>query len=186
MAAPPARERLLRSAIDYLGARGITELSLRELAEALGTSHRMLIYHFGSKEGLFTEVVQAVERSQRELWDQLLADPELGPAQRSLRLWQGVSDPAVAPHARLFFELYGQALQGREPAAGLLRGDVESWLALSEATLSEAGYDREQARTTARLGLAVVRGLLLDLLATGQRDEVDAAFELFLSRYGPR
>ena len=183
MAAPPARERLLRSAVDYLGARGITELSLRELAEALGTSHRMLIYHFGSKDGLFTEVVRAVERSQRELWSELLADPELGPAQRSL--WHGVSDPAVAPHARLFFEIYGQALQGREPAAGLLRGDVESWLALSEGTLREAGYGREQARTTARLGLAVVRGLLLDLLATGERDAVDAAFELFLSRYGP-
>ena len=61
------RARLLAAAIEYLQARGISELSLRELAAAIGTSHRMLIYHFGSKEGLLVAVVQAVEEQQRAL-----------------------------------------------------------------------------------------------------------------------
>ncbi|HEX4248507.1 MAG TPA: TetR/AcrR family transcriptional regulator [Pseudonocardia sp.] len=178
-----ARARLLDAAMAYFGDHGISDLSLRQLAEALGTSHRMLIYHFGSKEGLLTEVVRAVEQGQRTLWSELVADPELDPSERPRRLWQRVSDPELEPFARLFFEIYGQALQGREPATALLEGDIESWLAPSIESLVENGMPAGRAETMARLGLAVARGLLLDLLATGQRAAVTDAFELFLSLY---
>jgi AcrR family transcriptional regulator len=177
------RERLLAAAMTYFGTRGISDLSLRQLAEALGTSHRMLIYHFGSKEGLLTEVVRAVETGQRRLWSELVADPSLDPTERPRRLWQRVSDPAMEPYARLFFEIYGQALQGREPATALLEGDIESWLAPSVRTLVDSGIPAERAEPMARLGLAVTRGLLLDQLATGQREAVAQAFELFLTLF---
>ncbi len=64
----PAREQLLERALEFLTGRGMGDISLRELAAALGTSHRMLIYHFGSKEGLFVEVVRASERRQQGAW----------------------------------------------------------------------------------------------------------------------
>ncbi|MDT7598402.1 MAG: hypothetical protein QOK26_479 [Pseudonocardiales bacterium] len=178
-----ARERLLEAAMAYFGTRGISDLSLRQLADALGTSHRMLIYHFGSKEGLLTEVVRAVETAQRELWSELVADPDLDPTERPRRLWQRVSDPAMEPFARLFFEIYGQALQGREPATGLLDGDITAWLLPSVRSLVDSGVPRERAEPMARLGVAVARGLLLDLLATGQRMAVNDAFELFLTLF---
>lgn len=57
------RERLLEAAIHYVMSRGVSDLSLREIAAAIGTSHRMLIYHFGSKEGLFVAIIRAVEES---------------------------------------------------------------------------------------------------------------------------
>ncbi len=175
------RERLLAAAMEHLGTRGISDLSLRELAGALGTSHRMLIYHFGSKEGLLTEIVRSVEAAQREVWDELLADPELEPEQRPRVLWRRLSDPSMEPHVRLFFEIYGQALQGRQPAASLLDGDIESWLEPSVANMVDNGFPLDAARATARLGLAVTRGLLLDQAATGDRDAVAAAYELFLT-----
>jgi AcrR family transcriptional regulator len=178
-----ARERLLEAAMTYFGTRGISDLSLRQLADALGTSHRMLIYHFGSKEGLLTEVVRAVEAAQRELWSELVADPDLDPTERPRRLWQRVSDPAMEPFARLFFEIYGQALQGREPATGLLDGDITAWLLPSVRSLVDSGVPQERAEPMARLGVAVARGLLLDLLATGQRMAVNDAFELFLTLF---
>ncbi|HEY2207424.1 MAG TPA: TetR/AcrR family transcriptional regulator [Pseudonocardia sp.] len=185
MSAPrgQARERLLAAAMDYLSTRGISDLSLRQLAEALGTSHRMLIYHFGSKEGLLIEVVRAVEDSQRKVWREMLADPELDAVQRPRELWRRVSDTTMEPFTRLFFEIYGQALQGREPATALLDGNVADWLEPSAQSFVEGGYPVDRAPTLARLGLAVTRGLLLDLLATGERDEVTAAFELFLEWY---
>src|SRR5438045_6471980 len=65
------RDRLLAGAVDYVAEHGVGELSLRPLAAALGTSHRMLIYHFGSKEGLLVAVVREVERRQRETFAQL-------------------------------------------------------------------------------------------------------------------
>ena len=181
---PPGHQRrdaLLTAAMEHLATRGISDLSLRELAEALGTSHRMLTYYFGSKEGLLTEIVRAVEGAQRKVWDELIADPALTAADRPLVLWRRLSAPEMEPYVRLFFEIYGQALQGRQPAATLLEGDIESWLAPTVTTLVAAGHTEESARTAARLGLAVTRGLLLDQVANGDHAEIERCYQLFLS-----
>jgi AcrR family transcriptional regulator len=173
-----ARRRLLDATVDYVAAHGVSDLSLRQLAQALGTSHRMLIHHFGSKEGLLVAVVRDVEARERTYLAEL-ADPALPPLERCERLWRHYADPAQWPHERLFFELYGQALQGRQHTGELLDGIVESWIAPLTALHLELGTPPERAAARARLGVAVVRGLLLDLLATGERQAVDAAMAEF-------
>src|SRR5205823_5515582 len=60
------RATLLDAAVDFAAGSGLADVSLRQMAAALGTSHRMLIYHFGSKEDLLVAVVDEVERRQRE------------------------------------------------------------------------------------------------------------------------
>jgi AcrR family transcriptional regulator len=142
----------------------------------------MLIYHFGSKEGLFVEVVRAVEQRQRDALAQLSQDPSLPTAEVMRRMWQRLADPALWPFERLFFEVYGQALQGRPHAAPLLDGIVESWLEPLTDLAGELGLPPDRARANARLWLAVTRGLLLDLLATGDRRGVDEAIEQFRSQ----
>ncbi len=175
------KEQLLERTIDHLAQHGLVDSSLREVAAAIGTSHRMLIYHFGSKEDLLVEVIRAVEGRQRAVMSKLLAasDDSLGDVAR--RFWERVSDPALAPHERLFFEMYGQALQGRPYAAPLLEGIIDSWLEPMTAMLLARGVPEPTARAEARLGIAVVRGLLLDLLATGDTAGATAAFELHLA-----
>ncbi len=98
----------------------------------------------------------------------------------SRRFWQRLPSPELAAHERLFFEVYGQALQGREDAKSVLDGVIDDWVEPATAALVADGLAADQARAEARLGLAVVRGLLLDVLATGDSDGVDAAFEHFL------
>ncbi len=100
-------------------------------------------------------------------------------------VWAHVSDPGVADFERLFFALYGRALQGDPGSSPLLERDIVTWLDTNAAMTEAAGYDvpPETARLHARLALAVVRGLLLDLLATGERAEVGAALEVFAARY---
>ena len=122
------RQRLLDAAVDYVAANGITGLSLRQLAAALGTSHRMLIFHFGSKEELLVEVVRTVEQRQRTLVEELTAEGIRNPIEQMTELWRRLTDPAMAAQERLFFELYGQALQGRPHTAHLLDGIVTDWL----------------------------------------------------------
>lgn len=177
------RERLLAAAVDYAAANGIGDRSLRQLAAALGTSHRMLIYHFGSMEGLLVAVVRSVEERQRavlaELEESAASAGSL--AELGRRFWQRVSDPSLWPHIRLFFELYGQALQDRPGTTPLLDGIVADWVRPVEALLRQYGLAPAAARARARLGLAVTRGLLLDLLATGDRPRVDEAMETFLA-----
>jgi AcrR family transcriptional regulator len=179
MAGVNPRERLLNAAIEHIAERGISDLSLRELAAAIGSSHRMLIHHFGGREGLLVAVVQEVEARQRALVDAVLPDPAAAPGDAMRAWWRHISDEALWPNERLFFELYGQALQGRPGTTELLDGIVDSWLEPAAMLLTQLGF--EDGEATARLGIAVTRGLLLDLLATRDRARVDAAMDVHIA-----
>src|SRR6516165_2581332 len=177
------RQRLLDASIDYVATNGLSDVSLRTLAAALGTSHRMLIFHFGSKEGLWVEIIRTVEERQRRLLGEILPDPDQ-PVREAMRAWwKHISDPALWPNERLFFEIYGQGLQGRRHTTELLDGIVDDWLdPVTEINVS-LGIPRRMARAHARLGVAVTRGLLLDLLATRDVAAVDEAMDAFIDVY---
>jgi AcrR family transcriptional regulator len=177
------RERLLDGAIDYVAQNGLSDVSLRSLAAALGTSHRMLIHHFGSREGLWVEIVRTVEARQRAILADILPDPGEPLAEAMWTWWKHISDPALWPNERLFFEIYGQALQGRPHTSELLDGIVEDWVEPAAAINISLGIPPELARAHARLGVATTRGLLLDLLATGEVEAVDAAMKAFIDVY---
>ena len=89
-----ARTRLLERIVADVGANGLGDRSLRDLAVAVGSSHRMLHYHFGSRAGVVTALVELVEASQRALLDEL-ADGTNDPAELVLALWARVSSPAM-------------------------------------------------------------------------------------------
>ena len=180
-----SRERLLAAAMDHVAQHGVGDLSLRGLAAALGTSHRMLIYHFGSREGLLIEVIRTVEAQQRAALATLLLDEDAPPAETMRRMWKRVADPSLWPNERLFFEVYAQALQGSPHALPLLDGIVDLWVEPLARIGVAQGVPEARAREEARLGVAVVRGLLLDLLATGDREAVDAAMERYIEALAP-
>ena len=175
MTAP--RDRLLAAAIEYFAAEGIGDTSLRAIATALDTSHRMLIYHFGSREGLLAAVVHAVEAQQRDALAELMADADLPPAEQAMRLWRRVAEAALV-YGPLFFELSAHAVQDRPYTAPLREGLVWMWLPPLTELYRRAGMAEAEARAGARLGLGAARGLLLDLLATGDRAGVEQAIEL--------
>lgn len=177
------RETLLEGAIDYVAHNGITDLSLRQLAGALGTSHRMLIHHFGSKEGLWVAIAHEVERRQRAILADLLPTVEVPVAEAMRAWWRHISDPSLWPNERLFFELYGQAIQGRPHTVAMLDGIIDDWLEPAAEINMALGLDRDQALAHARLGIAVTRGLLLDLVATRDVERVNAAMEAFIEVY---
>ena len=167
MPRPPDDDRrraLLDSLIETVAARGIGDRSLRDLAAAVGTSHRMLIHHFGSREELMVAVVQAVEARQGALAGELGGTP----ADQLVAMWSHLSTPELRPLERLFFESYARGANGEEPFDQLLPDAVTSWLA-------DDGGDP----ALRRLGLAVVRGLLLDLVATGDEAATAAAVARF-------
>ncbi len=181
-----ARQRLLDSVIEHFTAQGLADQSLRRIAEAVGSSHRMLLYHFGSKDGLLLEVVREVEARTRVRLVALGGDAVGETDQLIRRMWAYLSDPALGDFERLFFALYGRALQGDESIRPLLKDDIEHWLDVNVTLSAALGVPEEVARTHARLGLAVIRGLLLDLLATGDHAGVEAALEVFARRYSGR
>jgi AcrR family transcriptional regulator len=175
------RARLLAAVIGYIQQAGVSDLSLRELAAAIGTSHRMLLYHFGSREGLLVAVVQEVEAAQRAFLADLVSDPRASRIEVMRTMWRRLADPSLWPNERLFFELYAQALQGRPGTSGMLHDVVDAWVRPMADYARQHNLDVAAAEADTRLGVAVMRGLLLDLLATRDRDAVDRAFERYLA-----
>jgi AcrR family transcriptional regulator len=173
--APMKRQDLLTAVIDDLTREGLGDRSLRDIAAAVGTSHRMLIHHFGSRHGLMTGVVEAIEEDQKRFMESLQgASGDIPTA-----MWQRLRDPELWPAERLFFECYARALHGEEPFARMLPGAIDDWVERTVALDATPEVPPALARARARLGLAVFRGLLLDLVGTGDQAGVDAAFEAF-------
>ena len=178
-----SRERLLEAAVEHVSRHGVGDFSLRRLGAAIGSSHRMLIYHFGGRDGLMVAIVRAVEQRQQEALAKDLADAGDDLVSATRTMWARLTAPELAPNERLFFELYGRALNGDPGAAPILDGVVSDWVEPVLARLSGPDSAYWLTRHDIRLGLAVVRGLLLDLLATGDVRGTTEALETFLDRY---
>jgi AcrR family transcriptional regulator len=180
------RAALLDRAVDYFAGHGVGDTSLRALAGAIGTSHRMLIYHFNSREGLLAAVVEQVETRARASLGELtsaVGDSGGGTTAAGLRYWSQIVDEALV-YGPLFFELSSHAMQGHPHTAALREQLVAPWLDAFVAALTAVGLEPDAARIQARLNLAVARGLIHDLLLTGDRDGVDAAMRYFAAASG--
>jgi AcrR family transcriptional regulator len=158
---PTRSAAVLARAADYVLEHGLAGLSLRPLAKALGTSTRMLLYDFGSKERLIHEILAEIRRREAGLLEAEVRTIE--------DVWRWIAAPQREPFLRLFFEVYVDAL-GREEAGPLVR----DWLEFLRTSWHPPVDD-----ATATLMVAVVRGLLLDRLATGDRERTDAALRRF-------
>jgi AcrR family transcriptional regulator len=169
------RRQLLDAVFQEFAAGGVGDRSLRELAAAVGTSHRMLLHHFGSREDLLVAIVEEAERRQMAL----VPDLPMNPSEGFAAMWADLRRPELRQVERLFFECYARAAQGEKPFTRMVPGAVDGWLGEVEAN-ADVPYDRAMAR----LGLAVTRGLLLDLVATDDQAGVDAAAEAFVSLLG--
>lgn len=173
---PGPRQLLLDATIDHFARHGIGDTSLRAIAQAVGTSHRMLIYHFGSREGLLAEVTREVEARQRAVMTATY-DAGLPPLEAAAKYWEETVE-ATLRHGPLFFELAAHAMQGKGHAAVLREELIAAWLPPVVDLCRAIGIPDDQAHAHARLALAGARGLLLDLLVSGDRAEVAQAADL--------
>jgi AcrR family transcriptional regulator len=163
------REELLDAGVDYVLEHGLAQLSLRPLARALGTSDRMLVYHFQSKDALVAALLlRAVERLGAVLLGRIQPKGRGGdPGSVVQQLWDAMREPDTTPYIRLFFEVYG--LSFPDPAAyrPVVQQVVEAWIALVEQLLLQAGVPRRRAPRTAALVVAAIEGLVLAEHALG-------------------
>ena len=164
------RAELLDRAVDYVCRHGLAELSLRPLAKAVGSSPRVLLYYFGSKERLVVEIVRRGRARQREMMMDLKLT-ERSPREVARTLWREWSKPEWEALTRLSFEVYTLALSDRDRFQGYLESSIDEWLnALRGCTTTEA-----------TILIAGFRGFLLDLLATHDRARIDRAVERWIS-----
>ncbi|WP_102127143.1 TetR/AcrR family transcriptional regulator [Deinococcus planocerae] len=166
---PQAKADLLQRAAAYVLEHGLTDLSLRPLAAALGVSPRLLLYHFGSKEGLVVEVLSAIAAQQQVAL--AAVDPAADPATRLAVLWARLTSPELTPFLRSLFEVELHAMGGDEHYRHFARGAIAAWLGVVAAHLRE-----DVPGPTVNVVLAALTGLLIDRFSTGDEERTDEAF----------
>jgi AcrR family transcriptional regulator len=186
---PPSsarRAELLDLAYQYAVQRGRTDITLRPIAAAIGSSPRVLIYLFGSKEGLIRALLGRSRAEEiallAELRDSASSSRDtLGEA--TLRIWSYLADEARRPLMRLWLDGYARSLsQPAGPWAGFARDSVGDWLTLL-ADMQRAERRNSPAGLAERtLVLAVLRGALLDLLSTDDETRATAAVRSLINR----
>ena len=174
-----SRARLLERVSAYIVKHGLHDLSLRPMAEAVNSSPRMLLYHFGSKEELVATVLRASRDRQFRLFESMRTSPLLTPRAVCGAAWATISDPKFMPYVHLLFEAYSIALRDPQRFPGFLDSFVEDWLEFLANPAWSNGVSREQMRAYATVILAGFRGFMLDLAATGDLKRVNAAFEIW-------
>lgn len=175
------REQLLRKCLHYFLHHGVAHLSLRPLAHSVGTSARMLIHHFGSKEGLIAAVMERVRERFQSLFEQIKAGQgNADPAEVILAFWKLATGRKDRPYLRLLFEVQILALQDPVRYERYLMETSKSWMGLVQRTLPPG----KRSAVMATLSTAVIDGLLLEYLSTGDLDRTSRAVELFLAMLG--
>ncbi|MDF3302593.1 TetR/AcrR family transcriptional regulator [Streptomyces tropicalis] len=187
----PAKRRILLDQVRaYVMRHGLAGLSLRPLARELGTSDRMLLYYFGTKECMVAEAL-AVDEARplpriRDLLD--AAGPPEDPA--ALRrfveeIWQRFSAPAVRRTFPLYLEIMVANVLHPGRYEPVTRDTLREWTELFTTFFDDWGMPAPRARTEATLLVDAVFGLLMAHLADGGEDQADAAFHMLLDRLEP-
>jgi len=170
------QDAILRPIVEHIRAHGLADSSLRKLADAAGTSHRMLVYYFGSRDAVLGAVMHTLRHEES-------ADLAAGAATRRElmeRAWEYFSDPRRELEMRLFFYLAGHAVDAPADTTDFADAVVSAWTdALVRLGTSE-GLTEERATVEARLLIDASRGLTLDRFLTGEQEAVHRAFRHLL------
>jgi AcrR family transcriptional regulator len=170
------RHELLEAAYGYVLERGLADLSLRPLATAIGSSPRVLLFLFGSKDGLVRALLARARADELDVLDRVRqAGSAGGPRAAADAIWAWLAAPEHRGLLTLWLEGYARALVESDGVwEGFAARTVRDWLGLlDEVTTATDDVDRT-------LLLAVLRGCLLDLLATGDVARTSAAVDRYL------
>jgi AcrR family transcriptional regulator len=170
------KEQLRDAALAYLVEHGLTGVSLRPMAAQLGTSARILIFHFKSKEGLMTEVMEELHARLQASFLKLSESPD-----RSVpplkRFWLWARDRKNFVYLRLLYESQIVAARNGKQYGRHLKKSSTDWQRLVFQRLSESVRSQELAT----LCIAVFDGLFLELIVTGDRQRLTRAMDYFIA-----
>ncbi|HEY9292581.1 MAG TPA: TetR/AcrR family transcriptional regulator [Microlunatus sp.] len=184
-----ARKReLLELAYDYVLEHGLSDLSLRPLATAIGSSPRVLLFLFGSKDELVRALLHRARSDELRLLDAISSrSPTTDLADAGRQIWTWLAASEHRDLLKLWVEVYARSLIEPEgPWAGFAGDTVTDWLDLLARTQTATERRTKSGLARRTRALAVLRGGLLDLLATDDVGRVTAAVQSDLDQLAMR
>ena len=185
MARPPRPERkteLLEQILEFLLDKTLADLTFRSLADGLGISSYVLVYHFGNREQLVAEIIRGIESrfddyhpgaegmSLDELtrWGRAMFERSLESRGRHLQ--------------RLEFEAAVQDVVAERPrgtsTAGYLR-----WCRFLASWLEGEGVPADEAAIRGRTFVASATGITYDYVVTGDAAAARASYEMLVDAF---
>jgi AcrR family transcriptional regulator len=159
------RDEIAEAATDYVLEHGLVGLSLRPLAAELGTSDRMLLYHFDGKDDLVATVLRT--SNDRSVAHVRAMAPASGVRAAVLALWDAVTSPSLDRCQRMYVEAAALGLLGRQPYVSVVREANAVWVAAVADYLVASGAPPERAARAVALLDAAMMGFQLDLPLDG-------------------
>ena len=152
---------LLEKVTDHVLEHGLIGLSLRPVAAAVGTSDRMLIYHFTSRDALVSAVVgRATERAVQQV-NGLPGAPTVRSGVR--RLWAAYRTEPLSGCLDVYCQAAATGLIGREPFLSVARASNEAWAAALREYFVRCGAPRRRVGRVVTLVDSALYGFHLDL-----------------------
>lgn len=182
------RQELLDRIVVYLAEEGLAQATLRPMAKALDVSINRLVHHFGSKEELLAAaMVRAIEQQIEVQEGWLQRSPRLTMVDLYRKWWRWINEsPSNLALVRLNYE--AAALDPKVTGlTGAVRADqIGVWRHDAEQRLEAEGLTREQAALEGSIAKATFTGLVMDLVATGERKRLNGLFDEFIERVTQR
>ncbi len=176
------RTEIVEAAYHHVAGAGLAGASLRPLAEAVGSSTGVLRFLFGSKDGLVAAVLARARADELQFLAAIPHDADLVGVARAT--WTWLADPQHRNVLRLWTESYAASLQDDAgPWAGFAATTVRDWLAVLAQAQPAAERNTARGRAERTAVLALLRGAMLDLIATGDRARTTRAIEAVLGTF---
>lgn len=178
------KRELLDRVVAYLADHGLGEMSLRPMAAALETSPNRLVHHFGSKQELLTAALaRAIELQVQEENVWLRRDPTISEANLLRKWWKWLNaSPSNLALARLGLEAATLEATNTGLTGEVRAEQIGVWRTEIEQRLLAEGIPAGEVVAEASLLKAMFTGLMVDLMATGDRVRLTRALEAGLAR----
>lgn len=171
------KQELLNGVLGYLTKHGLNGLALRPLAQALGTSPRILMFHFKSKEGLLQETIRELHLRLQQSLSTISAQRNDARSPPLKRFWLWAIHEDNFPRLRLVYELHILAIQSPQHYGRYVKESSLGWQTTAWKVMS--GPLRDKAMAT--LCIAVFDGLFMEFMSSGDPGRLTRALNRFVS-----
>jgi AcrR family transcriptional regulator len=173
---PSRKQQLLEDLIAYFIRHGVADVSLRPMAKEVGTSARLLIFHFRSKERLLLEVLDEMQTRLQQSLKELLAKPDANRSAPLRMFWDWTLEEQNFAHLRVLYQLHILAAQDGKTYGKYLKRNSLNWLEVVQAILKPS----QRSPALATLIVAIFDGLFIEVMSSGDRRRATAAIDQFV------
>lgn len=179
------RQELLADVIGYLEENGVADMSLAPMAQALGTSKRMLLYYFGDRRAMLEQALDSCRPKAGNIFQDVHGPEDLEAA--SMELWRALTQGRQRRSVKMLLQVLSLATTTPEVYGEFAQTAIELMLDPIAEAFGAVGHGSAESARRATLIVSGLRGLCQDLLITGDRARVDAAAELLIASavHGP-